>query len=402
MVHSLYWIVTVSYAMALLIILQHDVQFNISDARMDRAYRFLVLWVVFFCLQDAVWGIAASMRTSRDALFVLSMLFHVFTAMTALVWLNFILTYLGRTVKHRRLFLALESICVIGQIVLVVANIFVPLVYTVNEDVEYITEAYRPISFMFQYIGYVIVTIVALISLRRDRRNAQRYRAVLIFVGAPLLFGVLLLLYPELPLNSMGYFFGCIIIHALIVSSDREVLHEKQYRQEIDRQIQISHTDEMTGLLNRRAYEDELRLYENRPIDEDLVYVALDVNGLKVVNDTKGHKAGDEMIQGAADIVSKAFGKYGRIYRIGGDEFAAILHMDEALTKLVTANLKAMQSVWKGQFAKELSVSMGLVRAKEYPEKTILEIAILADKRMYRDKKEYYNSKGIDRRGSAR
>ncbi len=400
MVHSMYWISTVGYAFALLILLQQDVKFKISNDRMDRAYRFLVLWVVFFCLQDAVWGIAASTRSNRDALFVVSMLFHIFTAMTALVWLNFVLSYLGKSVKSRNVLLGIESFVVFCQVVLLVANIFVPLVYSVSEDGAYITEPVRPLSFTFQYVGYVVVAIAALISMQRNKQNRVRYRAVLLFIGAPLLFGVLLLFYPELPLNSMGYFFGCVIIHSFIVSGDREELRNKQFKQEMEYQIMVSNTDEMTGLLNRRAYEVELNRYEKHPMEEDLVYIAMDINGLKTINDTKGHAAGDEMIIGSARIIQQAFGEYGKIFRTGGDEFVAILHMDKAQTKVAIANLRAQESMWKGNLSKSLSVSLGCVAEAEYPEKSILEIAILADKRMYKDKRAYYTSQGIDRRGS--
>lgn len=60
-------------------------------------------------------------------------------------------------------------------------------------------------------------------------------------------------------------------------------------------------------------------------LDDDFVYVSFDVNGLKIVNDSLGHLAGDEVIIAAADCISKTFGKVGTVYRVGGDEFVALV-----------------------------------------------------------------------------
>ncbi|MBR5705734.1 MAG: diguanylate cyclase, partial [Deltaproteobacteria bacterium] len=57
---------------------------------------------------------------------------------------------------------------------------------------------------------------------------------------------------------------------------------------------------------------------------EDLAVFSIDVNGLKTVNDSLGHDAGDELIRGAADCISAAFGQTGKCYRTGGDEFVVL------------------------------------------------------------------------------
>ena len=52
------------------------------------------------------------------------------------------------------------------------------------------------------------------------------------------------------------------------------------------------------------------------PIPKDLVFVSIDVNGLKKVNDSMGHQAGDELLIGAAACMKKCFGRWGKVYRI--------------------------------------------------------------------------------------
>ena len=61
------------------------------------------------------------------------------------------------------------------------------------------------------------------------------------------------------------------------------------------------------------------------------MYISIDLNGLKRVNDTYGHVAGDELIRAAADCMKNSFNEYGKIYRIGGDEFAVIITEETSL-----------------------------------------------------------------------
>ena len=81
----------------------------------------------------------------------------------------------------------------------------------------------------------------------------------------------------------------------------------------------LSYTDKLTNLQNRRSCEEAQARLQRAALPEDLVIMAADVNGLKHVNDSLGHEAGDELICGAADCLQDCFGGYGALFRIGGD-----------------------------------------------------------------------------------
>ncbi|MBD5080849.1 MAG: GGDEF domain-containing protein [Ruminococcaceae bacterium] len=84
--------------------------------------------------------------------------------------------------------------------------------------------------------------------------------------------------------------------------------------------------DYLTHIFNRNAFERDL---PKAALDKKGYYVIADLNDLKVVNDTIGHSAGDQMLQGFAEILSQAAEDNGRVYRQGGDEFALLYYGDD-------------------------------------------------------------------------
>ncbi|MCR5235661.1 MAG: diguanylate cyclase [Lachnospiraceae bacterium] len=100
----------------------------------------------------------------------------------------------------------------------------------------------------------------------------------------------------------------------VVIFTTRNVDDEKRREEHL---IRISMTDEMTRLFNRRCYDEDLRELRNGELSNDFVLFSIDVNGLKTVNDNKGHAAGDELIKGAADCLALSIGNKGKVYRTG-------------------------------------------------------------------------------------
>lgn len=183
-----------------------------------------------------------------------------------------------------------------------------------------------------------------------------------------------------------------------VICTTRIIDVEKKHEEELIFHAQI---DELTGLYNRRAYEYDLLHHSEAPAAPDFVYAEIDVNGLKAVNDKLGHAAGDELIRGAADCLKKAFSHYGRIYRTGGDEFVCMFFADETQLNSIIKKLDETMLSWSGTLVPNLSLSVGYVSGQEFPGKTAVHMAKIADQRMYQAKAAYYSRKGFDRRGQA-
>ena len=179
----------------------------------------------------------------------------------------------------------------------------------------------------------------------------------------------------------------------VVIYTTRNVDEEKRREENL---IRISMTDEMTRLFNRRCYDEDLKEIRKGVLAEDFVLFSVDVNGLKRVNDTKGHAAGDELIKGAADALALSVGKKGKVYRTGGDEFMAVVYTDEP--ENICRAIKEKAGEWHGIYTDEITLSIGYAAIGDHSGATIDELEHRADAEMYKDKDRYYRERGIDRR----
>ncbi len=160
----------------------------------------------------------------------------------------------------------------------------------------------------------------------------------------------------------------------------------------------LAYTDALTGLGNRTAYFNEVDRI-NRQLEEGGVHFSVavfDINGLKKVNDEMGHGAGDKLIMGVANILRDVF--QGRnIYRIGGDEFIAVLEdiSSEGVSDLFAA-LEHSLAAHNIENEPPLSVAKGAAFYREGEDRGFSDVVHRADETMYADKATYYA--GHDRR----
>lgn len=160
----------------------------------------------------------------------------------------------------------------------------------------------------------------------------------------------------------------------------------------------MSETDSHTGLYNRLAYEYRISEYKKQDkLPDNLILFLIDVNGLKNVNDSLGHDMGDALIYDSAWCLFSAVNGRGDCFRMGGDEFAAIIENDDADPDEIkrTMEEKAKEAN-KGDY--EVSMSIGYAVSKGHEDMHIDELEKLADEMMYHEKENYYLSRGIDRR----
>ena len=159
-----------------------------------------------------------------------------------------------------------------------------------------------------------------------------------------------------------------------------------------DRLAELSKTDELTALGNRRHFNEVLdRFYEQaRRYGRPLSVMAMDVDYFKAVNDTGGHGAGDEMLKVVARAIRDACRRADLPARLGGDEFAVLMPetsahdavtVAERIRQAVAANVTALKSV-----EVRVTVSLGVADLDSGPADCGQDLMTLADAAVYRAK----------------
>lgn len=142
--------------------------------------------------------------------------------------------------------------------------------------------------------------------------------------------------------------------------------------------VRQSRVDVLTGLYNRQCFFSDVEHLKK----DSIVLVSVDLNGLKDLNDTKGHAEGDEALVALGNCLSKVGGIRHRSYRVGGDEFMAIVFKDtdEAAKEYIALAKKALSKT-------EYSASFGysFYHKGESFDESLKE----SDKAMYVDKEHY-------------
>jgi diguanylate cyclase (GGDEF)-like protein len=154
--------------------------------------------------------------------------------------------------------------------------------------------------------------------------------------------------------------------------------------------------DVLTGLYNRTFFEETLQRLEKEHPDPTSILIA-DLNGLKRINDTLGHQAGDNYIRRAAEVLNASSEKGNIAARIGGDEFAMIL--PGANAQAAEETLQRVQELVrlnnKYYREPELSISMGAATSRA--GLSLEKVISLADDAMYKSKGEHYRRRKDDK-----
>jgi diguanylate cyclase (GGDEF)-like protein/PAS domain S-box-containing protein len=169
-------------------------------------------------------------------------------------------------------------------------------------------------------------------------------------------------------------------------------------RKEMERHLKyVSAHDFLTGLYNRMYFESEFKRLA-RENKYPLSIIVADLDGLKQVNDTLGHVAGDELIKSAASLLSHVVRGDDLVARLGGDEFILVLtETDEEATKVLMERIRtAERSMHVTAKLERVSFSLGSATARSAKE--VEDLVSLADSRMYEDKAEHKRQKLQDKR----
>lgn len=190
-----------------------------------------------------------------------------------------------------------------------------------------------------------------------------------------------------------------IFVICLAISSQLETYRLFENGLKYDIISSLAYSDGLTGLGNRTAYLEQIEAHASGETGiSQLGIVFLDVNNLKKVNDNQGHEKGDELITTASKIIANSFGKYGKSYRIGGDEFCVLMTGISLQEKYETGLAEFQRLIEEANRVKgrtyEIQIANGFRICDTINREKIDEAVMAADTAMYANKSFLKNKAG--------
>ncbi len=214
-----------------------------------------------------------------------------------------------------------------------------------------------------------VFAVRALDYLLADRRNIQS-----IFAGSPI----------------ESFVFGAGVLGIVLVTFGFLLMCNEKFNDELK---QLARSDTLTGLYNRRALEELSRqaISHARRANEPLSYMMIDADNFKHINDTFGHQVGDRALKQIGDLIRNHLRAQDMLFRLGGDEFSALLPgTDGATSRMIAERLKKVIQEAPFSFGGHtipLSVSIGISEFSQ-ASSDFESLAKQADLDLYAEKRE--------------
>ncbi len=172
-----------------------------------------------------------------------------------------------------------------------------------------------------------------------------------------------------------------------VENRDEDVRREKEQLAALSMANELARRDELTHTKNKTAYH-EMEKELQRQIEEGgdpFGIVVCDINGLKAVNDTEGHKAGDDYIKASCMLVCRIF-HHSPVFRIGGDEFVVVLRGQDFGNRASLLSSLRRQVEENTRIGEGPIVASGLAEFQPFVDRTVEDVFNRADNQMYSDK----------------
>lgn len=163
----------------------------------------------------------------------------------------------------------------------------------------------------------------------------------------------------------------------------RDITKQKQYEAELK---YMSLHDRLTGVYNRNFFEEELKRFQGSR-DYPISIISVDVDGLKLINDTLGHDTGDKILKACSKVLKEAIRNSDILARIGGDEFTIILPLTDARTgEKIVKRIYTNSAKYNHHYPEiPISLSIGVDTAIDN-SKSLQDVFKKADDLMYQSK----------------
>ncbi|MBQ3920972.1 MAG: GGDEF domain-containing protein [Firmicutes bacterium] len=311
-------------------------------------YKQFLICVILYYMTDILWGILYDRGLIMPA-YADTVIYFAAMVTSVSLWTRFVVSYLDHENLPSRLLLWLGRLLMAFETVALVVNAFKPIVFYFDADNVYHAGQARYITLGLQILLFLAASAYSLSMVPKTEGKIRLHNRAIGFSGLVMIIFIILQTYNALlPFYAVGCLIATCLVHVYVVEDEKK-----------DRDLELgtakvkAYVDPLTGIGNINAYteaKDELKLNISKGIQSEFAMVVFDLNNLKLMNDTLGHEAGDKLIQNAAKMICDHF-SHSPVYRIGGDEFAAILTGEDYENRealMADFNRKTMENLRKG------------------------------------------------------
>lgn len=367
---------------------------NTSSA--GKTYRRIMWSVASFFVFDAIWGILYDAHLIT-AVFVDTVLYFIAMTATVFLWSRFVISYLQENNWFEKALFHAGWVFLVLAGVMLILNCFLPVMFWFDEHGEYHAADLRYAMLAMQIIMFLSSACFVLFTTEgKEERGRRHHWAIGIFGIAMSIMVILQVIYPLMPMYSIGCLLGTSILHTFVLEDLKEarrleleemLRREQEHKQELGSAKELAYTDSLTGARSQHAYvEAEKQVDKQITAGEmkDFGVIVFDVNGLKLMNDTQGHDAGDQYIIDAYQLICEVF-QHSPVFRIGGDEFVVMLGGEDYRNRnslLTDFDNRIMENVHHGSVV----IASGLAEYQPEHDNSYRRIFERADIRMYERK----------------
>lgn len=306
------------------------------DTPVGKSFRMFVIGVIPLYVIDGLWGLFYLYRM-RIPLMIASFFYFMMLAITVLLWIRLIYIRFSKITLYLRICYYSGIVYFLFMLVILVINIFNPIVFSVDQQGIYHIYLFRAVLLIIQSILFFASSLYLLHLIKIEDENMHLHILARAMFG--LIMAIMLLLhmtYVPAPFYSIGCLIATCCYYKFIVENlkddhyqelDRLLRKEQEYKNQINNIELSANTDPLTGVKNARAYFEAISEIDDLILKDKLQefgVIVFDVNNLKSTNDKYGHKMGDILLMTATRTIIKYFTD-NDLYRIGGDEFVVML-----------------------------------------------------------------------------
>ncbi|WP_042351410.1 GGDEF domain-containing protein [Bacillus massiliigorillae] len=343
-------------------------------------FKLLILSVIaIFVFDSGMWFIDGKTFTYAKAInYITTTIYLILNPVTCFFWLLYGKHKLSAetkfTIKHLQLYL----IPVIINTILVIASIKTGWIFYIDEMNIYHRGDLMNFTAILPFSYFFIMSYIVLKQSRKKQSiiSKEMYRYFFLFPIPPILGAIIQLLYYGVSLIWVGMLISTFIIFI-------HIQNKQIYK------------DSLTGLYNRRFFENQLRNpFMPTQKGKHLFTLMIDIDNFKTINDTYGHLSGDFALIEVANTLKAACIRNDYIVRYGGDEFFVLGYCSDKLhlqKKITTIENEIIQNNSQNDLPFSISISIGHSISTESERNTITALMKKADDSMYEVKKRKKN-----------